>query len=218
MNLAFHIYNFLQENGTELCIPNFGVFSIEKRHAVVDSQTGKILPPNSIINFSRNEHIANDHILVNFVAQATGSETYLVQTEIDKIIQQWNYQLQSNHELVLEHLGIISVSQEIEYSFYPSQDNISKFFGLEPISIQRNIQKDSTLKNTILWGFLVILPTLALIYLGYQNQDLILGKKSFENTKRIKETPKKDSIIIDSIMIENDTLQVITENENITIR
>lgn len=218
MDLALHTYNFLQEKGTKISVPNFGVFFIEKTHAVVDKQSSQILPPNSKINFERNENIANDSILADFISQKTGKDISAIQTEIGRIVQEWNNQLHSNHELVLENLGIISLSQEMGYSFTPFQDNISEFFGLEPIALQNNTQKDNTLKKSILWGFLVIFPALALIYLGIQNQDLILGKKSFENTKRIKETPKKDSIIIDSTMIKNDTLQVITENENLTIR
>lgn len=214
MDLALYIYNFLQEKGTKLIVPNFGVFSVEKTHAVINQETNQILPPREVINFERNES-ANGDQLALFIISKIGGNLESVQRQINNMVNDWNQQLLTHRELILEHLGEISVSKDIEYSFTPSQ-NFD--FGFEPISLQENSQKDNTLKKSILWGFLVIFPTLALIYLGIQNQDLILGKKSFENTKRIKETPKKDSIIIDSTMIKNDTLQVITENENITTR
>lgn len=214
MDLALYIYNFLQEKGTKLIVPHFGVFSVEKTHAVINKETNQILPPREIINFERNES-ANSDQLAHFIISKIGGNLANVQEQINGVVKEWNQQLLTHRELILEHLGEISVSKEIEYSFTPSQ-NFD--FGLEPIALQNNTQKDNTLKKSILWGFLVIFPALALIYLGIQNQDLILGKKSFENTKRIKETPKKDSIIIDSTMIKNDTLQVITENENLTTR
>lgn len=214
MDLALYIYNFLQEKGTKLIVPHFGVFSVEKTHAVINKETNQILPPREIINFERNESANSDH-LAHFIISKIGGNLANVQEQINGVVNEWNQQLLTHRELILEHLGEISVSKEIEYSFTPSQ-NFD--FGLEPIALQNNTQKDNTLKKSILWGFLVIFPALALIYLGIQNQDLILGKKSFENTKRIKETPKKDSIIIDSTMIKNDTLQVITENENLTTR
>lgn len=214
MDLALYIYNFLQEKGTKLIVPHFGVFSVEKTHAVINKETNQILPPKEIIKFERNESANNDQ-LAHFIISKIGGNLASVQEQINGVVKEWNQQLLTHRELGLEHLGEISVSKEIEYSFTPSQ-NFD--FGLEPIALQNNTQKDNTLKKSILWGFLVIFPALALIYLGIQNQDLILGKKSFENTKRIKETPKKDSIIIDSTMIKNDTLQVITENENLTTR
>lgn len=214
MDLALYIYNFLQEKGTKLIVPHFGVFSVEKTHAVINKETNQILPPREIIKFERNES-ANSDQLAHFIISKIGGNLASVQEQINGVVKEWNQQLLTHRELGLEHLGEISVSKEIEYSFTPSQ-NFD--FGLEPIALQNNTQKDNTLKKSILWGFLVIFPALALIYLGIQNQDLILGKKSFENTKRIKETPKKDSIIIDSTMIKNDTLQVITENENLTTR
>lgn len=214
MDLALYIYNFLQEKGTKLIVPHFGVFSVEKTHAVINKETNQILPPREFIKFERNESANSDH-LAHFIISKIGGNLASIQEQINSAVKEWNQQLSTHRELILEHLGEISVSKEIEYSFTPSQ-NFD--FGLEPIALQNNTQKDNTLKKSILWGFLVIFPALALIYLGIQNQDLILGKKSFENTKRIKETPKKDSIIIDSTMIKNDTLQVITENENLTTR
>lgn len=216
MDLALYIYNFLQEKGTKIIVPNFGIFSVEKIHAVIDKNTQQILPPKEIIHFERNESIT-DNVLANFIVSKTGENIIAIEKKINDRVNEWNQQLLSHRELFLEHLGSISISKEIEYSFTPLQDSYTDF-GLEPITLQENSAKDKTLKQTILWGFLALAPVMTLLYLGYQNQDLILGKKSFENTKRIQETPKKDSIVIDSTMIKNDTLQVITENENLTIR
>lgn len=205
MNLAFHIYNFLREENARVGISGFGVFLLEKKHATLDVNTSKILPPREVITFEK-EVGENDGALAEYIAKKTGVSVADAQQQINKEVEQWNQELFLNKKLDLDKLGTIELLGQLDMVFTQKEMDASMdYFGLEEIDlkgIQESPEKDYQLQKSILWGFLVGVPLLVLLFLGIQHRELIFGKSSFENTKRIKENPKpmvepkKDSLII----------------------
>jgi len=66
MDLTFYIYSFLREQNTLVNIPNFGVFYLEKKHAIVDESTFQILPPSEMVSFEKKEVLENID-LIDFI-------------------------------------------------------------------------------------------------------------------------------------------------------
>ena len=48
MDLAFYIYSYLQEQKPRVEVPDFGIFRLEKEHAVVDAESSKFFLQVSI--------------------------------------------------------------------------------------------------------------------------------------------------------------------------
>lgn len=215
MDLTFYIYSFLREQNTLVNIPNFGVFYLEKKHAIVDESTFQILPPSEMVSFEKKEVLENID-LIDFISQRVGESFEYVQNEVTKEVEKWNRELALNKKLILPKLGEMVLSENGEWFFVPEKNESSQdYFGLEAIKldkIKRGEIENCFLQKSILWIFLVVVPLVVLVYLSVVYQDLILGESSFENTYRIE---KKDK----STILNKDTLQrdsVVSDSMNIT--
>ena len=213
MDLTFYIYSFLRERETSVNVLNFGVFYLEKKHAIVDESTFQILPPTKMVSFEKKE-VSENIDLINFISQRAGESFENVQNEVAKEVEKWNRELVLNKKLFLPKLGELMISENGEWFFVPEKNESSQdYFGLEAIKLNEieGDKKYYPLQRSILWIFLVVVPLVVLVYLGVAYQDLILGKSSFENTHRIKkkdkatistkDTLQKDSVVSDSINI-----------------
>lgn len=215
MDLTFYIYSFLREQNTLVNIPNFGVFYLEKKHAIVDESTFQILPPSEMVSFEKKEVLENID-LIDFISQRVGESFEYVQNEVTKEVEKWNRELALNKKLILPKLGEMVLSENGEWFFVPEKNESSQdYFGLEAIKLDK-IKRDEVgscfMQKSILWIFLVVVPLVVLVYLSVVYQDLILGESSFENTHRIE---KKDK----STILNKDTLQqdsVVSDSMNIT--
>ena len=215
MDLTFYIYSFLREQNTLVNIPKFGVFYLEKKHAIVDESTFQILPPSEMVSFEKKEVLGNID-LIDFISQRVGESFEYVQNEVTKEVEKWNRELALNKKLILPKLGEMVLSENGEWFFIPEKNESSQdYFGLEAIKldkIKRGEIENCFLQKSILWIFLVVVPLVVLVYLSVVYQDLILGESSFENTYRIE---KKDK----STILNKDTLQrdsVVSDSMNIT--
>ena len=215
MYLTFYIYRFLREQNTFVNIPYFGVFYLEKKHAIVDESTFQILPPSEMVSFEKKEVLENID-LIDFISQRVGESFEYVQNEVTKEVEKWNRELALNKKLILPKLGEMVLSENGEWFFVPEKNESSQdYFGLEAIKldkIKRGEIENCFLQKSILWIFLVVVPLVVLVYLSVVYQDLILGESSFENTYRIE---KKDK----STILNKDTLQrdsVVSDSMNIT--
>lgn len=215
MDLTFYIYSFLREQNTLVNIPKFGVFYLEKKHAIVDESTFQILPPSEMVSFEKKEVLENID-LIDFISQRVGESFEYVQNEVTKEVEKWNRELALNKKLILPKLGEMVLSENGEWFFVPEKNESSQdYFGLEAIKldkIKRGEIENCFLQKSILWIFLVVVPLVVLVYLSVVYQDLILGESSFENTYRIE---KKDK----STILNKDTLQrdsVVSDSMNIT--
>ena len=213
MDLVFYIYSFLQERDKQVEIPELGMFFIQEKHAALNEEKSKISPPAQIISFKEKEDVF-DSSLSRFIAEKTGHNLFIIQSQIKDTIQEWKDKLSTEGKIDLHQLGAFTlVNDEI---ILESNSLSPNYFGLEEISIEKILpkaqnteekrQKNISSSKSILWLVLAVILG-ALIFFGIKNKDLILGKipsnnikvenKPIPTTDTIKNS--KDSIIIDDI-------------------
>ena len=211
--LVFYIYSFLQERNKQVEIPELGMFFIQEKHAALNEEKSKISPPAQIISFKEKEDVF-DSSLSRFIAEKTGHNLFIIQSQIKDTIQEWKDKLSTEGKIDLHQLGAFTlVNDEI---ILESNSLSPNYFGLEEISIEKILpkaqnteekrQKNISSSKSILWLVLAVILG-ALIFFGIKNKDLILGKIPSNNIK-VENKPKpttdtiknsKDSIIIDDI-------------------
>lgn len=221
MNISAYILEYLKSHGSAV-VPQFGTFSLEKSKAVINSENGSILPPASRIIFTANDQ-AESAELAKFLAEKKSVSKEAAENEILVQTDFWKKKLQAEKQLEIPEIGCFySEANEIRFEGERLPSDHPDFYGLEEIRFSDINPKekketpvaersDYRFNKSILWIFLIIVPVLAMLYLAYTQQDLLLGKKSFDSvsvqtkTRRIenKKTVKVDSAAIkkqDSIL------------------
>lgn len=218
MDLVFYIYSFLQEKDKQVEIPELGIFFIQEKHAALNEEKSKISPPTQIISFKEKEDVF-DPSLSHFIAEKTGLNLFIVQSQIKDTVQEWKDKLSTEGRIDLQQLGVFTMVND-EIILESGSPSLSpNYFGLEEISIEKispktqkpeeRKQKNNSSNKNILWLVLAVILG-ALIFFGVKNKDLILGKTPSNNIKA-EDKPKpttdtiknsKDSIIIDDIITE----------------
>ena len=226
MNLGQYLFGYLQEKGSAE-LPGFGIFSIQKKSATLDEAEAKLLPPSFEVTFVKNSEVFNSDFS-KYVAEKTGENLFIVQTEIKETVQSWNQQLQDKKTVSVEAIGdFFEENGEIKLISKNQITENPAFFGLEEISLKeikenkvisekKDTEDDYVFNKSILWIFLFIIPVGAIVFLAINYQDKIFGKKSFDisvktSTHRIVEKPvlKKDTVKADSAKIQKkDSLKI----------
>ena len=226
MNLGQYLFGYLQEKGSA-DLPGFGIFSIQKKSATLDEAEAKLLPPSFEVTFVKNSEVFNSDFS-KYVAEKTGENLFIVQTEIKETIQSWNQQLQDKKPVSVDAIGdFFEENGEIKLISKNQITENPTFFGLEEISLKeikenkvisekKDTEDDYVFNKSILWIFLFIIPVGAIVFLAINYQDKIFGKKSFDisvknSTHRIVEKPvlKKDTVKADSAKIQKkDSLKI----------
>ncbi len=215
MNISAYILDYLKQFGT-VTVPKFGVFSLENSKAVINSDNGSILPPSSKITFHSDYQVSSDD-LVDFISNKKSISKEAAENELQIQTDFWKKKLQAEHTLEIQNLGTIFLEDgELHFKGNRLESDHPDFYGLEEIRFSDinegdsfespiNPEKDYKFNKSILWIFLFIIPVLGILYLGYTQQELIFGKKSFDDvsvqtkTKRIE---KKMPVKIDSAQIK----------------
>lgn len=216
MNLGQYLFGSLQEMG-RVELPNFGVFSLQKKSAILNEEDATLLPPTYEIFFEKNDSILNSDF-AKYISEKSGENLFIVQSELKDQIQSWKQELAENKKFLVEELG--EFSEENGSLKLLNKSNFvhnSNFFGLEEISLKeikenkvtadkKDSEDDYVFSKSILWAFLFIIPVGGILFLAIMYQDKIFGKKSFDmtiktSTHRIEEKPliNKDPAKIDSI-------------------
>ena len=226
MNLGQYLFGYLQEKGSAE-LPGFGIFSIQKKSATLDEAEAKLLPPSFEVTFVKNSEVFNSDFS-KYIAEKTGDNLFIVQTEIKETIQSWNQQLQDKKTVSVDAIGdFFEENGEIKLISKNQITENPTFFGLEEISLKeikenkvisekKDTEDDYVFNKSILWIFLFIIPVGAIVFLAINYQDKIFGKKSFDisvetSTHRIVEKPvlKKDTVKADSAKIQKkDSLKI----------
>jgi nucleoid DNA-binding protein len=226
MNLGQYLFGYLQEKGSAE-LPGFGIFSIQKKSATLDEAEAKLLPPSFEVTFVKNSEVFNSDFS-KYVAEKTGENLFIVQTEIKETVQSWNQQLQDKKTVSVDAIGdFFEENGEIKLISKNQITENPTFFGLEEISLKeikenkvisekKDTEDDYVFNKSILWIFLFIIPVGAIVFLAINYQDKIFGKKSFDisvetSTHRIVEKPvlKKDTVKADSAKIQKkDSLKI----------
>ncbi len=211
MNIPHHIIEFLKESNIAV-IEGFGIFSLKSKSASVHDD-GYILPPTKEISF-RYDETATGKNFEQYIAIQEKTTSFSVELELKKYVSQWKAQLQRNETVYLDHVGkLCIIEDEVRFAGNEVSEQNSDFYGFEGIKISeiKNTDSDETpsesvstpkdsyqFNNSILWVFLIAIPVAALAYIGYTQQELIFGKKSFEKVSvkplsEIRTTKKIDS-------------------------
>ena len=226
MNLGQYLFGYLQEKGSA-DLPGFGIFSIQKKSATLDEAEAKLLPPSFEVTFVKNSEVFNSDFS-KYIAEKTGENLFIVQTEIKETVQSWNQQLQDKKPVSVDTIGdFFEENGEIKLISKNQITENPTFFGLEEISLKeikenkvisekKDTEDDYVFNKSILWIFLFIIPVGAIVFLAINYQDKIFGKKSFDisvetSTHRIVEKPvlKKDTVKADSAKIQKkDSLKI----------
>ncbi|MCX8522881.1 hypothetical protein OF897_02965 [Chryseobacterium formosus] len=221
MNISAYILEYLKQFGT-VVVPQFGVFSLENTKAVINSENGSILPPSSKIAFHSDYQVSSDD-LAEFISTQKNVSKNSAESELQVQTDFWKKKLQAEQTLEIQNLGTIFIEDGIlTFKGNRLESDHPDFYGLEEIRFSDikndessiptvNKEKDYKFNKSILWIFLFIIPVLGILYFGYTQQELLFGKKSFDDvsvqtkTKRIEKTvPVK----IDSAQLKiNDSIQ-----------
>lgn len=234
MNISAYILEYLKQFGT-VTVPAFGVFSLESSKAIINSVNGSILPPSNQITFE-SDYSAESGELISFISNQKRITIESAENELQIQTDFWKKKLQADQVLEIQNLGTITI-EEGKFLFKGNRlaSDHPDFYGLEEIKISdiNNIQKpvhaekrdrDYQFGRSILWIFLLILPITGILYLAYTQQELLFGKKSFDNvsvqtkTRRIENdiSPvRKDSIQLKvSDSLRKDSIQPAEKSIN----
>lgn len=232
MDLAFYIYSYLQEQKPRVEVPDFGIFRLEKEHAVVDAKSSKILPPSEHIYFEDNTTVF-DSSLAHYIAEKTGENLFIIQSEIRDTVREWIRLLMLQKKLNLKYLGELSLKEIDIIREETKIPQSMEFFGLEEVNLseispastvkEEPTQKQETTKtepqkqeksnNSIWWVLLFIIVAvtgLVFLYYNYGKSDKSTDDSAKQDSIQSVQTEipqavspsTADSITIDSVQIE----------------
>lgn len=140
-------------------IPNFGAFIALRIAATHFPIEHKFFPPSKQVSFNRLLQ-SNDGMLIQYIATQTKSNYNEVQIQLNKLIQEWNENLENNQTIILKSIGKIYKNLDNTIHFVADiTDNLDlSSYGLLPtkhIPINRNTEK-SVLKKSALIENVVI--------------------------------------------------------------
>lgn len=213
MNISAYILEYLKQFGT-VTVPKFGVFSLENSKAIINSENGSILPPASKIVYKPDYEVQSDD-LAAFIGNQKQMSLEASKTDLQIQTDFWKKKLQAEQTLEIQGIGTIFTEDgETHFKGNRLQTDHPDFYGLEEIKITEinngalapnnsaSSEKDYKFNKSILWAFLIVIPILGILYVGYTQQELLFGKKSFDKTNISVQTKthriEKDTIKLNS--------------------
>lgn len=193
MNISAYILEYLKQFGT-VTVPDFGIFSLEKSKAIINSENGSILPPASKIVYTPDYKIKSDD-LAAFIASHKHMTLEASGTDLQIQTDFWKKKLQADQMLEIQGLGTIFIEDgETHFKGNRLQSDHPDFYGLEEIKFSDISNKESQttadksetnyrFNKSILWIFLIIIPVAGILYVAFTQQELLFGKKSFDPAK-----------------------------------
>ncbi|WP_426476326.1 hypothetical protein ACP3T3_13285 [Chryseobacterium sp. CBSDS_008] len=191
MNISAYILEYLKQFGTAT-VPGFGVFSLKNSKAIINSENGSILPPASQIEFTIDYEVQAED-LTAFIAEQKQMSLEASRSDLKIQTDFWKKKLQAEQVLEIQNLGTVFIEEgHTHFKGKRIESGRPDFYGLEEIRFSDinngekvaasvNREKDFKFKKTILWIFLLVIPVLGILYLAFTQQELLFGKKSFNN-------------------------------------
>lgn len=225
-NVPQYILEFLNTQ-SEAKVSDFGIFTVKSSGAQLDAHKKSILPPSQFVDFKENFQIQDASILNKISADRNISKEialHELQTQVDF----WKKKYSAKEEFTIKDLGtFLRVEDELIFHGERFSADTPDFFGLEEIVFSEiqsvpeerpapveALSGEYRFSKHVLWLFLIILPVLLLVYFAITNQELLFGKKSFDDisvknaTHRIEDSrtvkaplPVQDSLKVDSIQV-----------------
>ncbi|MQP25022.1 SPOR domain-containing protein [Flavobacterium sp. LMO8] len=130
MQIEKHISDLLYRYQC-VTVPGFGAFLTETVSAHVTGSAGSFFPPKKVVSFNANVK-NNDGLLANHVALQEKMSYELAVIKIGDVVNEWTYLLQNRNRVVLKNIGEISVNNEMNWVFEPSNtvNFLTDSFGL----------------------------------------------------------------------------------------
>lgn len=204
MKTAAYILEFLNANA-EVSVEQFGVFGQKTFSAEFRQEDQSLFPPGKEIVFFPDAH-AKDAGLKNFIATKEDFSEDDASLKIQKLVNVIRQETAENQPFEVADLGIFTLEDskltlQGKKIYHQNPD----FYGLEeikiseieskPSEISAETETDYQFNNAVLWLFLLIIPVLGMMFLGFTKRDFLFGKKSIgtvavtTSTHRIKEKP-----------------------------
>ncbi|MGS0748394.1 hypothetical protein [Halpernia sp. GG3] len=208
------ILKYLVTRG-EVKIPGFGIFQHRDSPAFYDEKSAAFLPPGKEFFFDVDFDL-KDESIVHYLSVQKNISVSESNSKIKELTSYWKSSLENKKEFTLPELGSFFINDNsLVFKGKRFTTKNPDNFGLEEVNLAQlknkhnnlitNSNTDYRTSNNKLWWLFFIIPTAAIIYFASQNPDLIFGKKSFQNSNKIKMNPikKKQSLKTDSISLKN---------------
>lgn len=152
IELQRHIEILLLENDCVI-VPDFGGFIAHQVSADYDDEEHLFLPPSRTLGFSAQLRM-NDSLLVHSYMAAYDISYPEALRRIETEVAELKSELQNNGSYQLQDLGTITVNDEGNYVFMPSEAGILSptYYGLSSLSI-RKLHDNSDSQSSIAEGF-----------------------------------------------------------------
>jgi hypothetical protein len=130
MQIEKHISDLLYRYQC-VTVPGFGAFLTETVSAHVTGSASSFFPPKKVVSFNANVK-NNDGLLANHVALQEKMSYELAVLKINDVVTEWTYLLQNRNRLSLKNIGEISVNNEMNWVFEPTNtiNYLTDAFGL----------------------------------------------------------------------------------------
>lgn len=167
-------------------------------------------------NFEESDNSIASYISLEKIISVSNA-LHELQTQTDF----WKKKIAAKEEFSIENLGsFVKEDANLVFKGERLSSDSPYFFGLEEIvfsEIQNkksekkieNSDKEYQFSKSVLWIFLLIIPLFLIAYFAFTNQELLFGKKSFEDisiknsTHRIEKIKKQIPTVVDSLKTDS---------------
>lgn len=203
MRLEHHLAPLLYRHHC-VVVPEFGAFLTQRRAAYYNQKTQSFYPPSKALSFNQQLQ-TSDGVLVSYIASVQSCSYEQAQEELMAVVNQWKIDLAKGSSLDLEHIGLISKSQEGSLVFKPynEQNYLHSSFGLSPVNAPKlelpqtvvktltpEPQADFKLSKSVMKyaavGLIALSTSLGALQLrsSYENNSVLAAKTAQETVKK----------------------------------
>ncbi|MFN3020859.1 hypothetical protein ACK1KB_07725 [Chryseobacterium sp. TY3] len=193
MDMAQQILQVLNAQG-QLELAGLGMLSLITKHAELDVQNDKILPPKKelIFNLDRGQKADN---------QFNGLSSQILKDLLEK----GNYDLAGigNWTNFAGKIDFVADSQIAANDFYGFEEIEVPRVGAHAPQLMPSLDEDYKFNKSILWTFLVVIPIAGILYVAFTQKDQLFGKSSFKSVElsKIEKQPTKP-VVVDSLGVK----------------
>lgn len=193
MDIAQQILQVLNAQG-QLELAGLGMLSIITKHAELDVQNDKILPPKKelIFNLDRGQKADN---------QFNGLSSQILKDLLEK----GNYDLAGIGKWTnfAGKIDFVADSPIAGNDFYGFEEIEVPRVGADAPQLMPSLDEHYKFNKSILWTFLVVIPIAGILYVAFTQKDKLFGKSSFKSVElsKIEKQPTKPAVV-DSLSVK----------------
>ncbi|WP_300672408.1 hypothetical protein [Soonwooa sp.] len=212
MDIAQQILQVLNAQG-QLELAGLGTLSLITKHAELDVQNDKILPPKKelIFNLDRGQKAENQF-------NALSSQI------LKDLLEKGNYDLAGIGKWTnfAGKINFVADSQIAGNDFYGFEEIVVPRIGADSPQLMPSSDEDYKFNKSILWIFLVVIPVAGMLYFAVTQKDKLFGKASFDSAElsKIDKKPTKPAVVDSTLAKPSDSIKVdsLTVPTNNTIK